>query len=101
MISTWFTKNLGDAMLADASLEHLRTLFLAMYPSPADEAGIFFRHESEGRLHCEVKVYFSPTSILVARAVSAIPSQKPSPAGLSLLAGSPLSFTMLFPDVES
>lgn len=101
MISSWFTKNLGDAMLADASLEHLRTLFLTMYPLPADEVAMFFRHESEGRLHCEVKVYFSPTSILIAQAVSAVPSRKPSPAGLSLLAGSPLSFTMLFPDAES
>lgn len=100
MTSLWFTKSLGDAMLADASLEHLRSLFQAMYPLPADETALFFRHESEGRLHCEVWVYFSPSSRSIAQAVNATPSHKPFSPGLSLLAGSPFSFAVLFPDAE-
>jgi len=58
----------------------------------------FTRHESEGHLHCEVKIYFSPMSVTVAREVNARPCEKPSPTGLSLLAGSEESWLALFPE---
>jgi len=55
------------------------------------------RHESEGRLHCEVRVYFSPAAADVAKAVGAIACKKPASNGLSLLAGPDESWSVLFP----
>ena len=98
-MSTWFTSNLGDAMLAGDSLDNIKALFLSKYESVSGskEMAVFIRHESEGRLHCEVKIYFSPAAGDVAKAVGAIACQKPSPTGLGLLAGSKESLTALFP----
>lgn len=96
----WFLKNLGDAMLADDQQDRIKQLLLSAY-SDADspkEMAAFIRHESEGRLHCEVKIYFSPMSIAVAREVNAEPCEKPSPDGLSMLAGSQDSWMVLFPE---
>ena len=98
-MSTWFTVNLGDAMLAGEALEHIKALFLAEYGKagrPKDMA-VFFRHESDGRLHCEVKVYFSPATLLVAKAVAASPCTKPSSDGLGLLAGPDEAWSAFFP----
>ena len=71
--SNWFSKNLGDAMLAYESLEYLKKYFLSMYAdtNSSKEKALFIRHESEGRLHCEVKVHFSPASVVVARELDA------------------------------
>ncbi len=96
----WFSKNLGDGMLAREQLDNLEESFLAAYTKadcPKDMAA-FVRHESEGRLHCEVIVYFSPASDAVARELEAEPCVKPSPGGLSLLAGSEDSWLVLFPE---
>ena len=96
----WFLKNLGDAMLAGDQQDRIKQLFLSANSdanSPKKMAA-FIRHESEGRLHCEVKIYFSPMSIDVAREVNAEPCEKPSPDDLSLLAGSPDSWMVLFPE---
>jgi hypothetical protein len=99
----WFSKNLGDAMLAGEPLGQVEVLFRASYAkasSPKDMA-VFIRHESEGRLHCEVVAYFSPAAAVVAREVDADPCAKPSPDGLSLLAGAEESWAVLFPDRRS
>jgi len=97
-MDVWFTKNLGDAMLAGEPLEQIKTLFLSAYERAknANEMALFFRHESEGRLHCEVKIYFTPASAFVAEAVDATPCNKPSPDGLGLLAGSKDVWSVLF-----
>jgi len=99
-MSTWFTSNLGDAMLAVESLDQIKALFLSEYKKShmSKEMAIFFRHESEGRLHCEVKVYFSPETIIVAEAVDAIPCNKPVSNDLGLLAGSEESWSVFFPE---
>ena len=98
-MSVWFTKNLGDAMLASEPLGHIEELFLSVYgqANSPKEVAVFIRHESEGRLHCEVKAYFSPASVVVARAVDADPCERPTLFGLSLLAGSEDSLLILFP----
>jgi hypothetical protein len=96
----WFLKNLGDAMLAGEQQDRIKQLFLSAY-SDADsskEMAAFIRYESEGRLHCDVKIYFSPMSIAVAKEVNAEPCGKPSPDGLSMLAGSEDSWMVLFPE---
>ncbi|MEO6974427.1 MAG: hypothetical protein ABI144_00970 [Gallionella sp.] len=98
-MNTWFTKNLGDAMLAGESLENVKMLFLSAYEQAenANEMALYFRHESEGHLHCEVKIYFTPASARVAKALDATPCSKPTPDSLGLLAGSEASWSVLFP----
>jgi hypothetical protein len=102
-MNIWFSKNLGDAMLALEPLEHVEELFLSEYAkagSPKDMA-VFIRHESEGRLQCEVVAYLSPASGAVARAMDADPCARPSLDGLSLLAGSAESWSLLFPPIRT
>lgn len=87
-------------MLAYEPLSRLQNQFSSIHANaemPAQMA-VFMRHESEGRLHCEVKVYFSPASIDVARDLDAEPCEKPSPDGLTLLAGSEDAWLILFPE---
>ncbi|MGB5833414.1 MAG: hypothetical protein WBG92_15660 [Thiohalocapsa sp.] len=98
----WFTSNLGDAALAAESLDRLKHLFVEEYGSadrPQDLA-LFYRHESEGRLHCEVKVYFSPASAVLAKSVAASPCARPAPGDLGLLVGSQQAWSVLFPGTE-
>ena len=99
-MSGWFSTSLGDAMLAGEALDRLESLFRAECATAggSSEMAIFVRHESEGRLHCEVKAYFAPASVAVARAVDAEPCERPSPQGLSLLAGSEDVWAVLFPE---
>lgn len=101
-MSAWFTKNLGDAMLDGEALAQLEELFLSVYgkSDSASKIAIFIRHESEGRLHCEVKAYFSPDAVNVARTVDADPCVRPSRDGLSLLIGSEDSWLALFPEPD-
>lgn len=95
----WFTCNLGDAMLAAESLDRIKAIFSSEYENAgcSKEMAVFFRHESEGRLHCEVKVYFTPATAILAEAFDAIPCKKPSSSGLDLLAGSDESWPVFFP----
>jgi hypothetical protein len=98
-MSAWFYKSLGDAIMAHAPSEKIREAFTAHFQSagqPADMA-VFTRSDSEGRLHCEVTVYFSPASAQIAQAFNALPCDQPLKPGLDLLAGSTSSWTMLFP----
>jgi len=86
-------------MLAQESLDQIRELLsssCARAGNPKDMAA-FLRHESEGRLHCEAMVYFSPRCASVAKALKAQPCERPSPDDLSLLAGSEDSRLKLFP----
>jgi hypothetical protein len=100
MTSAWFTKNLGDAMLAGDALAQLEALFLSTYGESvhSDRIGVFIRHESEGHLHCEVKAYFSPDTVNLAKTLDADPCTRPSRDGLSLLAGSEAAWKTHFPE---
>ena len=101
-MSGWFSKNLGDAMLAPEPLARIEELFASEYAragSPGHMA-VFIRHESEGRLHCELRAYFSPAAAGIARAVDADPCARPSLDGLSLLAGAQESWLGLFPEQD-
>lgn len=96
----WYTLNLGDAMLAVAPSEEVEQLFMKAFLAAGRPSAmaVFTRHESEGRLHCEVIAYFSPASGSVAEALGAAPCPKPARADLGLLAGSPDAWAMLFPE---
>jgi hypothetical protein len=96
----WFTKNLGDAMLAGEALARLEERFVATYGKSASSGtrAVFMRHESEGRLQCEVIVYFSPDTATLAAALDADPCAKPSQGDLGLLVGSENSWQALFPE---
>jgi len=99
-MGNWFEINLGDAMLAHDLQDRVEQAFMSAY-ALADcpqEMAAFIRHESEGQLHCELKVYLSPESVSVAREFNAAPCERPSPGGLSILIGSPESWLILFPD---
>ncbi len=99
-MAPWFTTSLGDATLALEPLDRLEAGFLSTYGTAGDppEAAVFFRHESEGHLHCDLRVYFSPATEALARSLGAEACGRPSPQDLSLLAGSEAAWGLLFPD---
>ncbi|HBG21393.1 MAG TPA: hypothetical protein DDY32_19555 [Desulfobulbaceae bacterium] len=99
-MSIWFRKNLGDAMLAFLELDNVVIICLSEYKKancPNDMA-VFLRHESEGRLQCEVIVFFSPAMSHIAGEFGATPCEQPAKCGLSLLIGSPIAWSLLFPE---
>lgn len=101
MTSAWFTKNLGDAMLAGEALTQLEACYQSTYPSDhSDKIAVFIRHESEGHLHCEVKAYLSPDTDNLAKMIDADPCARPSRDGLSLLAGTEAAWQVFFPQPE-
>ncbi len=86
----WHQINLGDALTAGMDIERLEHDFVNAYERrgrPADMA-LLIRHVSEGRLHCEVIVYFSPGASQLAIEAGAAPCAAPAPRGLGLLKGS-------------
>ena len=88
-MGSWFSKNLGDAMLAGEALARIERLFKVTYAKAGKPKGmaLYIRHESEGHLHCEVIIYLSPASADVAREIDADSCERPSPHDLGLLAG--------------
>lgn len=99
-MSGWSTRSLGDATLAWAELDGVERLFRSEYGKAGcpEDMAVFVRLESDGRLHCEVKVYFSPAAAAVAREADAEPCERPAPDGLSLLAGGERAWALLCPD---
>jgi len=97
-MNQWYCLNLGDAQLADAQLDQLKARFDAQWRSAGapQEMALFIRHEAEGRLHCEVKTYFSPAAAALAQAVGALPCRQPGVESLGLLAGSDGCWAQLF-----
>lgn len=87
-------------MFAGEPMDEIRALFAAEHARAGrpPEMAVFVRHESEGRLHCEVKAYFSPAARAVAEALDADPCPRPSPDGLDLLAGTEAAWLALFPE---
>lgn len=87
-MNDWFVCNLGDAMLAQDALADIRRRVDAACGAATrpGEAAAYIRHVSEGRLHCEVLVYFSPGAAAVAREYGALPCAPPPREGLDLLA---------------
>lgn len=102
MTTQWHSLSLGDGMMAHESSEEICAAFLQLSKStsfPLDMA-VFTRHESEGRLHCEVIAYFSPAATGLANAFDAETCERPSRSGLGLLAGDDKCWPILFPESE-
>lgn len=99
---SWYVLNLGDAMLATEQEEQIREQLERVYPEScaSDSFAAYTRHEADGRLHCEVKIYFSPTASEIAKSFNARRCSQPSHIGLSLLAGSETALEILFPEEE-
>lgn len=100
MKTTWHSLPLGDGMMAQEPSEEIRKVFLQKFESagnPMDMA-VFTRLESEGRLHCEVIAYFSPSASALANEFDAEPCERPSRSGLGLLAGDDICWSILFPE---
>lgn len=87
-------------MFACDQQDRIKHLFLSAYANAGNPKGMaaFIRHESEGRLHCEVKIYLSPMSVAVAGEINAKMCEKPSADDLCMLAGSQESWLVLFPE---
>ncbi len=96
----WYSKELGDGIIATTPSNEIQEVFLRLYDAAGKpiEMAVFTRHESEGRLHCEVIAYFSPAAKDIAQVFNAQPCEKPSLAGLGLLAGDQDSWSLLFPE---
>jgi hypothetical protein len=93
----WHSKSLGDGEWADIPSQGIKQLFEPLFESagkPAEMA--VFIQQQMGGLHCEWVAYFSPAAGQVAKAVGASPCAKPERQGLTLLAGSEKSWSILF-----
>ena len=87
-------------MLAFLALDNVKAVCASAHKkanSPNDMA-VFYRHESEGRLQCEVKVYFSPAIADTAKTLGAFPCEQPTRYSLSVLVGTPAAWSVLFPE---
>ena len=95
---TWYSVGIGDGIMAAEPSEEILALFSQVFAAAGMpvEMAVFTRHESEGRLHCEVVAYFSPAALKIANAFDAEPCEKPVRAGLGLLAGDERAWSILF-----
>lgn len=102
MSTSWFSKSLGDGVWAYSKTDQVKDVFQPLFVlagRPADMA-VFTRHESQGRLQCEVIAYFSPAAATVAHVLHAHPCDKPERGELDLLVGEPGSWRVLFPGTD-
>ena len=99
----WSSLTLGDGMWAPTVSEQIEKAFQTVYEEagkPADMA-IFTRSVSEGRLHCEVIAYFSPSAQKIGKLFDAEPCGQPAREGLGLLAGDLRCWEFFFPESNS
>ena len=98
-MNTWVSLRLGDALTAQLPTTQIKDAFEPLYAAAGRPAGmaVFTRIESDGRLHCEVTVCFSPAAAELARTVDASPCAKPRRVGLELLAGDQRFWSTRFP----
>ncbi len=96
-MSGWHSKDIGDAVTAQAALAEIREAFERAYGDapPADKA-LFTRHLNPGGVHCRVVVYFPPSLEEIGRRFHAEPCPPPAREGLDLLVGDPRARESLF-----
>jgi hypothetical protein len=95
----WYSLILGDGMTASTPADEIEASFKQAFIVAGKPRGmaVFTHSDSEGRLHCEVTAYFSPSAAEVAKKFEARPCAKPSRMGLVRLAGDEEAWSVLFP----
>jgi hypothetical protein len=102
MQTGWYSKDLGDALMAHLELAQIAAAghaALAERPGLEDFA-VFMRHSSEGRLQCAVTVYFTPAAGALASQHQAMRCRIPDRDGLELLCGDADSWRLLADPVD-
>lgn len=97
MAGLWRCANLGDALLAAEASERIAADFLHHYAGTDVPRAIVSRHESQGRLHCELLVYFSPACRDLALQWRGRACPAPGLAGSSLVACSGGQWPDIYP----
>lgn len=102
MQTGWYSKDLGDALMAHLELRQIEAAGLARLASQPDTAdfAVFVRHSSEGRLQCAVTVYFTPAAGALASQCQAIRCRKPDRAGLEMLCGDAGSWSLVADPID-
>lgn len=87
-MTSWYRKNLGDAMLASEALSVIETHLANVYDvnSKPESWLAIYRHESQG-LHCSVIVYLTESFQQLAKLECAISCQAPPLSDSAFLAG--------------
>ena len=86
-MNTWYSVDLGDGVEAFAPTNKIQESFMAAYVANGGKTsnmGAFSRYDLGENV---VTVYFTPTSVSIAKIFCAAPCDKPSIANLSLLVG--------------
>lgn len=88
-VMPWYRLELGPADFADNERISVSKAVEQAWHDAGRPAGLtaYYRHESEGRLHCTLVVYFHPTAEAVAKRLGARPCPDPGPWDLGHLAG--------------
>lgn len=96
--ATWFSLELGDAVLATTPCSDIHAAFEPLFTAAGKPAhmAVFKRHDDARSLHCEIIAYFSPAAAGIARTFGAVPCVRPGRRGLELLAGDPAAWQALF-----
>lgn len=97
-MSDWYCLHLGDGILAAVPLANIEEQFRLAYARAGlpEDMALFVRQQSEGGLHCDVSLYFSPAAAAVARAAGAEPCGRPLRQGLGLVIGHDACWSLLF-----
>ncbi len=85
-MTTWYTKDLGDGVLAGPALDVVESLVKQELLDGAGQVAAFTRHVS-GDLHCSVLLYLTPAASGIAESIGAHPCGTPARSGLTILAG--------------
>jgi len=98
----WYSVSLGDGIMAVTPTIEIEERFQQLFTAAGNppEMAVFTCSESEGRLHCEVIAYFSPSTVMLADEFDAQPCEKPAREGLGLLAGNAEAWSVLFSDTH-
>lgn len=94
----WSSRVLGDAQTSFLDCRDIAEVGEEFFNAAGRPPGmaVFARNDSEGRLHCEVTVYFSPAAQALAKRFQAKGCKRPAADGLDLLVGDPACWEILF-----
>lgn len=94
----WYSKDLGDGMMAYLPLEAIEAEFEPRFEAAGrpDNMAVFKQHEFGSGLHCNATAYLSPAAAEVARACDATPCPPPPADDITLVAGNKACWTRLF-----